>query len=315
MILKNTFKIMWRNFGVIIKSCLYKLLVLGIVLLAGYGVLYPVIEQCIQEGVFNDLYTFFKDGIFAFNGDVIIASLQEIENEFVGIMNTHISFTWNFIALFALVFVVLPVLLGLSKVAEYGVLYNKLSNNSSFDLTTCYFENLKKGLSYRGFRLLFTIPFAVVVFAGCYGLSQLFNTVSGAVVGFCLITLFVLAMISLFMTLFLIYEPNLLIKNCSPWKAFADSVKNVKKYGFVKIFFIIFAFYFVAFAFNAFFATFTYAISLVITIPITIQFSNVLRMVLSYDCLGMNYYIDDKFICVTKKFKQKETIENMREII
>ena len=139
MILKNTFKIMWRNFGTIIKSCLYKLLVLCIVLLAGYGVLYPLIERFVQEGFFVEFAKLFTDGFLAFNGDVIINTLQEMNNEFASIMNDHISFTWNLVALFVLLFVLLPVLLGLSKVAEYGVLYNKLSKNSTFDLTACYF--------------------------------------------------------------------------------------------------------------------------------------------------------------------------------
>ncbi len=315
MILKNTFKIMWRNFGTIIKSCLYKLLVLCIVLLAGYGVLYPLIERFVQEGFFVEFAKLFTDGFLAFNGDVIINTLQEMNNEFASIMNEHISFTWNLVALFVLLFVLLPVLLGLSKVAEYGVLYNKLSNNSNFDLTTCYFEHLKKGLSFRFFRLLFTIPISVIIIAVCYGISQLFNTSSGVIAGFCIMAVFLLMAISLFMTVFLIYEPNLLIKNNSPWKALVDSVKNVKKYGFAKVFFIILAVYFVAFLFNVLFAVFTYGITLIITIPITIQFSNVLRMVLSYDCLGMNYYLDDKYVCVTKKFKQKETIENMIDVI
>ena len=315
MIIKNTFKIMWRNFGIVIKSCLYKLLVFCLVLLAGYGVLYPVIEQCLQEGLFDACYKLFNEGIFAFNFDAIVANFKDISESFTIIMNTHISFTWNFVGLFVLLFIVLPILLGLSKVAEYGVLYNKLTSNSNFDLTTCYFENLKKGLGYRTFRLIFTIPTVIIAFLICYLVPKMFYGTAGAIIALSIIVISILLICSLFMTLFLIYEPNLLIKDCSPWQALTQSVKSVKKYGLAKVFFIIFFFYLIAFILNAFFGAFTYGISLILTIPLTIQFSNVLRMVLSFDCLGMDYYIDDKNICVTKKYKQKENIEDMAKVI
>lgn len=315
MIIKNTFKIMWRNFGTIIKSCLYKLLVFCLVLLAGYGVLYPVIDQFMQEGFFDECYKLFHEGVFAFNFDAIVTNFNAVCDSFSNIMQTHISFTWNFIGVLILLFIVLPILLGLSKVAEYGVLYNRLTSNSKFDLTTCYFENLKKGLGYRCFRLIFTIPIAIISIALCYLIPKLFVGTTGAIISLCLIVVCVLFLCSLFMTLFLIYEPNLLIKDCTPWQSLKQSVQSVKKYGFAKVFFNIFAFSFIVVIFNTFCAAFTYGLTLIITVPITIQLSNVLRMVLSFDCLGMDYYIDDKNICVTKKYKEKENIENMINVI
>lgn len=315
MLIKNTFKIMFSNFPVTIKSWLYKLLIICLILLMGYGVLSPILDEFINTGMIAHIYDFFASGVFAFNGAVIQSSASEISYDFIQIMNANMSFTWNFIALFLILFVLFPLLMGLSKVAECGVLFGRLSSNSRFEYLTCYFDNFKNGLKFRLFRLLFSIPVLFVCIGLSYLYSLIFVTEATSVLGIILSILSIIVICSAFMTFFLIYEPNLLIKETTPWTALKDSVNNVKRYGFFKVFLMMFATSIVIFLFNAFFIVFTYGISLLITIPISVHFSNIFRMVLCYDCLGMDYYINSKSVCVTKKYYEKNNLDNMKDIL
>lgn len=315
MILKNTFKIMFLNFPLILKSCLYKLIIICISLLMGYGVLSPIINECEKVGMWDKVFQFFSQGIFAFDGSVVISQFQSISADFSSIMSANVGFTWNFLALFLLVAVFLPVMLGLSKVAEFGVLFGSLSCNSKFEFMTSYFENFKKGFVFRLFRLVFSIPCLVLCLAIAYLVPMFLVGDVATIFAIIIVILSIIAICALFMTLFLIYEPNLIIKETKPWHALTNSVKEVKKFGMAKIYFMVLLFLLIAFILNAFFAAISYGFALIITIPITLQFSNVIRMILCYDILGMDYYISKKSVCVTKKYCEKITMDNMKDLI
>ena len=135
------------------------------------------------------------------------------------------------------------------------------------------------------------------------------------IIAIVLMVLSTIVIISLFMTFFLIYEPNLIIKESSPFKALKNSMQNVFKYGFWKVFGILLLMVLSLFIFNAFVAVLTYGFGLLITIPLSMHFSNVLRMVLCYDSLGMDYYLDNKNVCVTKKRYEKNTMEEMKDLM
>ena len=118
------------------KSCLYKLLVVSIVLLLGYSVLSPILDEFAKAGLYVGIYDFFARGIFAFNGAETILIFEEIRATFLDVMNSNVAFTWNFVGLFVILAVLLPILLGLSKVAEYDVLFGRLSSNCKLDFLT-----------------------------------------------------------------------------------------------------------------------------------------------------------------------------------
>lgn len=315
MIFKNTMKIVFSNFGISIKSCLYKMLCLALILLLGYGILSPVIDACMNIGLLQNLSDFFAKGILAFDSEVVVGSFSNILDICNTVMAQNVGFTWNLVIIALITVVILPIVLGLSKVAECSALFHIFSSRSSVDFMTCYFENLKKGFVYRCYRLLFSIPvFLVCLFVVFFIPLYIFKGTL-PFLAFAVISFVVLLICSLFMTYFLIFEPNIVIQGGSPVKALKASMKNVKDYGFFKVFGIMCLLSLVAFLINGVFASFTYGISLIITLPITIHFSNILRMILCYEILGMNYYISKKSVCVTKKKAEKINMDKMKNLI
>ena len=315
MLIKNTFKIMFSNLSMVVMSCLYKLLVISVIFLLGYSVLSPILEEFAKVDIYDSIYEFFAKGLFAFDGSVIISTFDEISAAFLEIMNENVNFTWNFVGLVFILAILLPMLLGFSKVAEYDVLFGKLSSNSNFDFLTSYFDNFKKSFVFRLFRLMFSVPTLIICVLLCYLYSIILVGNVGTVVAIVLMILSIFAVVTLFMTFFLIYEPNLVIKEDRPLKALKNSISNVCEYGFWKVFGILFLVVVVLFLLNALLAVLTYGFALFVTIPLTIQFSNVIRMVICYDCLGMDYYIDKKSVCVTKKRYEKNTIQDLKDVL
>lgn len=315
MILKNTFKIMFSNFGLIVKACIYKLFILALTLLIGYSVLIPVVEQCAELGVFSILHTLVVDGLLVFNADVVAISLNDLNDSLIVLMQNNVTFTWNFIAVILLLTVFLPIMLGISKVAECDVLFASLSSNSQYGYMTSYFTNFKNAFAFRSFKLIFSVPLVIICVLIILLLSAIFTSGEGIIVSFLVGVLLIIALCSLFMTIFAIYEPNIAIKETNAWKALKNSVQSVKKYGFFKLYAIVFLLAFVSFVLNFIVGILTYGFGLLLTIPITLQFSSVLRMVLCFECLGMDYYISKNEVCVTKKSCDKISFESMKDLM
>lgn len=316
MNIRNAFKIMGDNFSLCVKTTIFKIVMYSLICYLGIKILSPVYLSLVDGGFLTELNKLFKDGFFCFDTSVIIDSLKHCVTIFNDTIVSNINFTWNFALLFLLLCIILPFISGLSRMAECDVLFGSMSCNSSFGYMTSLFDNMRKAIKYEGARLFITIPYSIVCIAILYLLGK-FYLLSGPfpAIATILIPIFIIAMLTFGFLMLVSYEPILIIKDLRFRNNIIECFKVTFNRHFFKKFVIIFINIFVTLLTNAFFMVYTLGVSLVITIPLSTLYMNILRMEMCYDTWGMDYYISSEYICVTKKHNQVTSMREMKYLL
>ena len=310
--IKNTLKILSSNFSLTWKSGLYKLICFALVIFLGYQLVAPIFESIQSQDLLGEVFAFFE-GLLSFRGQQMATASQNIADIINSIMMD--SYVFSIILLFILVFALLPFLLGLSDMSESDVLYGAMSCNTKFKYLAIFMSNLKSAIKVSSFKLIFTVPYSLIVFLLCFAISKMF--VFGGIVtylGIFLVILVVLLAITLERTILGFFQASSIVHNpklkCILERGLINTLRQFGKnfsYNFVLIVCVFFI--------NTFVGLYTFGVGLIVTLPASLLSFNVLSMVLYFNAYGLNYYVTPSEVVYSKKLDEQIDIKDMKYIL
>lgn len=310
--IRNTLKILSSNFSLTWKSGLYKLICIALVLFLGYLLIKPIFSTLQGQDLIGEAMALFE-GVVSFRGGQVATAAQHLTD----IVNSLVldSYIFSIITLFILVFALLPFLFGLSDMAECDVIYSAMSCNTKVKYLASFTSGLKSAIKISAFKLIFTVPYSLIVFAICYGISNLI-TVGGFIT---YLGVFLIALIGLVSFTFeraflgylhqasVVHNPKL---KCVWTRGFVNLLRQFGKNFSMNLVFVIFTFFI-----NAFVGYFTFGVGLIITIPASFVLLTILNMLIYCNAYGLNYYVTPYEVIVSKKLDEQIDLKDMKYLL
>jgi hypothetical protein len=316
MVILNSFKLLFSNFNNVWKTLLYKVTCLVVLCAISLPVISPIIDIFAKYNFFVILSDLLKNGVFAMNGAVIAQQEEQLLSAFNGATNVVLSTrVLNIVLLCIIIFVVAPYILPLCDLSIEEIIYGKMSSNTTYSFFDCFVRNFLKSCKLQLLLTAINVPFYIFVCFICYILSQFF--LFGGIVALVTPTLLLLVIILLFSlksAFFAVIRPAITINDYSTFKAFKIGVSHLKsKFG--TIFSNILVINVIHTAIVLFVFAFTLGVGLIIILPCISVLNNIIYLVIAFNILGMNYYIDDEEVVYTKKLENDADIEKLKFLI
>lgn len=315
MIVENSFKISMNKAGLVWRIFLYQLVTLILISGICLACFYPLFDHLFECGFFDGVRQFFADNAYNFSVGSIFSEIGAKIIELWTIL-TSSAYLLIMAILFVVVFVVLfTICSAMLEIAVCECVYGFMGSYTKLNFFGSFVSNLWRGLKFAFCRLFTVVLFDLVIiggvsFAFCqFGHSSLLDTLLPFVIilGFVLLT-------SLKQSLFALWIPNMVTNNESIWKSFGQNFKLGAK-NFKTVFGITIMSVVVVFALHFGLGLLTCGVGLLISIPASVLFFNVLYTVMFFHFSGLKYYVDKDKIITPKKLEDLEKIGNIGKII
>lgn len=312
MSFNHAVKIFFNNFALCYKTLLYKVIafILSLCLVATF--------------MYTPIITLYNLG--GLDGVVHMLKAQSI-SEFFMLSKTALSeFASHFslllrgdqiaIVLGIIVFVLLfGFLYNLDKIPKAEVLSYKLSSNLKVGYTGQFFRRIGKSAIFSLINLLyFIVCCAIIVLIYVFLLNVLYiNKVIANIAPF-IIFLILAVLISAYKAIFGTHASSTVINECGVFKGlFKGVVTNFKS--FFKVYSLNLGLVVLAIVINAFACFISAGALLILTIPCTIIFNDVLNITICYNQHGNRYYLDAKTIITPKQNESFDKVKKLIDII
>ena len=312
MIFLNSFKVMFYNFSLAIKSFITKLLSLLIVAGVIFAVAFGPLQLLAHNGLFDTIW----QGLVSFNFltffDSLIAGQQIIIDT---IAASDLVFKTKLIVMLAVAYFLIVTICNFDKVPMCEVLDAKMSSNCKLNFTGVYFSRFWFSIKYTLTSLIFFVPIDAAVLAGIYFSLKLYAiggvwlTISPFVV-----IMVTIILISLRISLLSNWVPQCVASGKGVWKSFGKSVKITSK-KFLRTFINAVFLVLTVFLVSILMFILTAGVGLLLTAPATILLINSFSMVNYYVSTGNRFYVDGETIVSPKKLETQEEIKNLIDLI
>ena len=312
MIFLNSFKIMFYNFSLAIKSFITKFLSLLIVA----GVIFSFAFKPLQLLAHNGLFDTIWQGLVSFNFLTFFDSLirgEQIVIDTISTTDAYVRIT--LIITLAVGYFLIATFCNFDKVPMCEVLDGKMSSNCKLNFTGIYFSRFWFSVKYTLTSLIFFVPIDVAALVGIYFSLRLYTfggvwlTISPFIV-----IMMAIILISLRISLFSNWVPQCVSSGKGVWKSFGKSVKiTCRKFlrTFINAVFLVLAVFLV----NILMFVLTAGVGLILTAPATVLLINSFSMVNYYVSTGNRFYVDGETIVSPKKLEVQEEIKNLIDLI
>jgi hypothetical protein len=218
----------------------------------------------------------------------VMDSLRDLYSEITNLIS---GYSLSVIFSFAVVLIVGRFLLGLMFLPLARCLHSRLTANAKTSFTGEYLSSMGKSSKYMLARMLFTVPFDLVMYLILYLTGSL---LSGTFFSF-LMPMFLFLIVCVFSalknTLFGLWRPALIMDNNGIFKSLKTSVK-VSFSQFGRIFTMMLVTALLGFVLVGLSLLLTFGAGLLIVVPMMLLFYDTLGLVIFYTHRSQRYYVD-----------------------
>lgn len=317
MILTDSTKLFVRNGTLVWKILPYMLISILVVCGIGIACCYPLIDELSQAGFFAQVGDIFSQTFMNFRIDELLGAISQLTVSLFEIITQNIATVLPLVIILAVIITLGgSFLINLSELAIADCLYGYMSSNSKFSFFCCFIKNLKKSMRLQLAKLLVVWPVDMLIIAVFVAMLYLF-TFDIAILSFLtpfLIVLVLSLLIALRQTLFCMWAPCMIVRNSTVWGALHESFVGMAK-NFSVIYSRQLVLTLLYIAGNIATCIFTASVGLLLTIPATLLFSNIMGQVCFFYINGLRFYAGEDEIISPKKREDWEHLNNLKDII
>ena len=291
MSFKNAVKILISKFGLVWLLMLF-LLFVGIVVLGLSAPFLTVIIRIIKRSDLGEQISTLYQGIL--NGESLSVIASKIRGVFAyasELFKTDkrlsvSSVLWIF---FVLVFAY-RFILGLYELPMVSVMDGILSSNARLGFFGRFIALLGRSCRFVLVKMIYTVIFDGAIFIAVYSMLGLFSLSWFALFAPFLIMLVLIVLLTVRYSLIAMWAPSMVIGNKNVFQAFAYSVKKGIKHALPIMSSFALA-WIVIIPINVFIGIFTFGVGLLVTVPVSVMFINILNMTLFFGKTNRRYYV------------------------
>lgn len=310
MMFKNSIKLLCANFDKVWKLLVYQILSWGIViaLLAPFYSTFADIATTVWANY--NLGNVFTSGTFyGLSVSVANALKSTLAAIFAFISTLFSTNVWIGIYFAIIIYVVRSFLADIGRFVTCEMMYGYMATSTKRSFTGTLLRTLRQSLSYAGMKLLFVIPFNVLICGGVYGLSLL----PGSVVSVLLPILIVIipALLFAFKETFICgWAPAMIVFDCNVFKAFPKGMSAVFRRG-LRVYSTAIVIYLLTLILAMAFGLY----SLVIILPVLFPLTYIFEMVMFFSSQGMRFYVDADTILTPQRLEEVDKIDNAKYLL
>ncbi len=308
----HTVKIFFSNFALCYKTLLYKLIALILAASIVATFTYTPITNLYNLGGFDGLITMFKAKSI---GEFFLLSKTAIEN-FSTVFNIASSSTRTAIVLGIITFVLLfGFLYNLDKVPKAEVISSKMNSNLRLGYTGQFFRRIGHSALFSLVNLLyFIISSAIIVLIYIFLLNVLYINSAVSILAPFIIFVVLALLISFASSVFGTHAASCVLNECGIFSGlFKGIATNFKS--FFKVFSLNLGIVVLGILINVFASLISAGALLILTIPCTIVFYDVLNMTICYNQHGNRYYLDSQTIITPRQNESFDKVKNLIDLI
>ncbi|MBR3864092.1 MAG: hypothetical protein IKJ19_03110 [Clostridia bacterium] len=309
MRLKNAFKILISNSGVVYKAIVLRLLTISVIALISYFVVSPLLKPVFtcddfQQGwtaIVESLRTLFKDFVSLADTN---ASAKALKESFDQLINHFITEKDALIKAFigAGLFIFLVNLV--ERVGNYAIAFlydGYMSALTKFSIVATLLANLGKAFLYS----IITVPIVMIVDSIVFALAGLivfYGLQVISIFAIILAVIFVILGLSFKLTLISRFLPNIIVAKKSIGRAFIDTFTNRKHLNKLLgsyVFMLMISFYL-----NVSVAAFTLGVGLFVSLPLCGNMNILIALVDYYNEHGKKYYTSSDNVVTPKELRE-----------
>ncbi len=292
MSFKNAFKILVSKFGLVWLLMLFFLCV-GVIVAGLSAPFLTVMIRAIRTSGINEQIAVTYQGIL--DGNALSVTADEITEIIESIKELFRSDKGFSVSSSVLVFVVLifayRFLVGLYELPMVSVTEGLMSSNARFGFFRRFVALLGRSCRFVLVKMIYTVIFDAAIFFTLTSMLGLFDIKGSVFFAPFLIMLVLVLFLTVRYSLIAMWAPSMVADGKNVFEAFAFSVKKCVKH--IKPIFSSFALsWLVIIAVNLFIGIFTFGVGLIVTVPISVAFINILNMTLFYGKSNKRYYVD-----------------------
>ncbi|HEY8390417.1 MAG TPA: hypothetical protein VIL26_05650 [Clostridia bacterium] len=304
---KHSFKILVAKFSLVWNILFYYAMATIIIASIGAAVLIPLIETFKSMGLAQDfsgiLISLFQNESLQIVSEKFMKLYFRIINEFLVIPKVGWSLR---IFLLGIIGVLARLLYGFCEMAVLSVLEGHMSANAKYSFAGAYLSNLGKSIKYQFFKMLFTLPYDIILILVLYAMTFLFKITAIRLFLPLLIMIVLILLVAFRLTSLSLWGASIAVDKKGVFKGFGYNLKQVfKKKNFFQIYSAFVVVVVLAIAVNVFVTFFTLGAGLLLTVPLTILWLNCLNMTSYYIATGRRYYIDSDTIYTSPTVKDE----------
>jgi membrane protein len=303
---KNAFKLLLSRFSCVWVILLYLTVMFVVLLSLGLTFLLPVIRSFSAAGI-GDMFN--KAILSLLNGASIaetLARLSAIGEEIRIIFSTDRNTFLNsalFVVLVATV--AYRFIMGLYELPLVSVIQGIMSDNARYGYMARYVSLMGKSVLFSLVKMLVMTLYDSIMYVSVFYLTKLAGYVSLILSPFAFM-LSLLLLLSLRYSLIAGWSPAVIVDGKKIFPALWFSVKQAFAH-FGSIFSMYLIVWVIIIAFNFIIGTFTFLAGLLVTVPVSMFFINLLNMTFYYGRSGKSYYVDNG-VYTPETFKNKSDL-------
>lgn len=308
MMFKNSFKLLCSNFDKVWKLLVFQILSWGFVvgLLAIFHNIYiPLLTEAWKS---QNLDTVVMSGTLY--GVKIPAALTAICSAILMfIKNLFLSNVGAGVFLLIVLFFVRPLLSGVGKYVVCEMMYGFMATGSKQSFTGTLLRTLNKSLPYSLLRLVFILPFDILIMASIFGLTIISHPLYAYAMPI-LVVLFPAIFFAFKETFTAGWAPAMIVYGHNVFKAFRKGQKVILRRG-LRVFSTSYVIYLLAIVLSMILGLY----SLIIILPVIFPLFDILETVAFFSSQGMRFYSDLDTIVTPKKLEEVDKIEDAKYLL
>lgn len=257
----------------------------------------PVALRLLNSGWIDEFYEFME--VFYTNPAKIAEAFETIASSFYVALSKDIGEIWGSYALVLFALLILPNFL--YNIGEYslGVLtHSRMSSLLNRSYAHAFISTLTRSVRYSLWKLVFNVPFFLIMVGICAGYGLLAGVIDGA---WLLLPIFIaleLLVLAFRYVFFIGFLPVAVTSEMNLFKAFAEGLDTYSSQYMKKVF-IIWALYIVELASIVAIALFTLGAGLLIAVPSVMVINVACSFVNYFQIRKENFYVGDNQIVKT----------------
>ncbi|MBE5738289.1 MAG: hypothetical protein E7354_00940 [Clostridiales bacterium] len=314
---KNSVKIVFSNFNIAWKSMLYFFLVIVATLGLLYLAISPIYALLASTGFIGEVLEVYANFLSSLNFTELLLSAKTLGVELIDIFTANMSTIWfNFTAIALILGFFVAIVSNLTIVPMCNSLNYYMGSINNYGFYSSFSDTFGKSLKISLIQYFVALPIDAIIIAIFVTSLRLFNigwwAMSLIAPFVIMITLVIL--LSLKCTLFASWIPTMVTMNYSVWRSLGVAIKTSFRY-FWKVFGTSVGVVLTIFVLNVFLGLFTLGAGFLLSIPTSFLLYSAFGMVVTFEGLGMRYYVDVYNVVTPMKKEKTDRFEDMRYII
>ncbi len=303
MSFKNAFKILISRFNVVWVILLYLVMMFVVLLSLGLTFLLPVYRALKQAGI-SDMFNKFILSIF--DGESLTHLVHdggEIVDAMRVIFKTDVkTFVNSLLFVLLVATIAYRFIIGLYELPLVSVIMGTMTDNARYGYAGKYLAYLGKSAKFSLVKMLVMIVFDIIMYGIIFILTNLSVNVGIFFAPF-MFALTTLVFYAFRYSLIAAWSPAIVVDGKPIFRSLGHSVKYAFKH-FGKIFSMYTVVWVMIFVFNMVIGVFTFLAGLLITIPMSMYFINILNMTFYYARHDKKYYVNNEVYTPVKLMKE-----------